>query len=226
MVRQVAVVAVILAIAGCADPSSSASGAGEVEASASTEASPEQAPALDLWERFGAPEGHEIGRYESLGAMARGAHAVVGAVVTAVDGDHIYEEDDPGTALRGVRVTLEVTEVLKGDVGVGDAIPVVVGLAELDENVEGQFAELVGDEGIFFIVPGGVPRPEFGIEGQPPDERSGNWGLVTSQGAVIDDRGTGAFATYTVDRGFPKDLDGLPFDELRSRIVAAIEAAP
>jgi len=185
--------------------------------------SPGEEPALGLWERFGIAEGHEVGRYESLGAMARGAHAVVGAVVTGVDGDHIYEEDDPGSALRGIRVTLQATEVLKGDVGVGDAIPVVVGLAELDENVEERFAELVGDEGIFFLVPAGAPRPEFGIGGEAPEEWAGDWTLATSQGAVIDDRGTAVFATDIVDRGFPEDLDGMPFPEVRSRIRSAID---
>jgi len=220
-------VLIVVSASGCAGLASGENevGRGAASPAASTSPTPQQAPALDLWDNFGIPAGHEVGRYDSLREMARGAHAVVGAVVTAVDGDHIYEEDDPGSALRGIRVTLQVTEVLKGDVGVGDAIPVVVGLAELDENVEEQFAELVGDEGIFFIVPGGVPRPEFGIEGQPPDERSGNWGLVTSQGAVIGDRGTAVFATDIVDRGFPEDLDGSPFPEVRSRIRAAIDEA-
>lgn len=218
-------VLIVVSTSGCAGLASGENegGRGAASPAASTSPTPQQAPALDLWDNFGIPAGHEVGRYDSLREMARGAHAVVGAVVTAVDGDHIYEEDDPGSALRGIRVTLQVTEVLKGDVGVGDAIPVVVGLAELDENVEEQFAELVGDEGIFFIVPGGVPRPEFGIEGQPPDERSGNWGLVTSQGAVIGDRGTAVFATDIVDRGFPEDLDGMPFPEVRSRIRSAID---
>lgn len=218
-------VLIVVSTSGCAGLASGDNEGGRGAASPAASTSPTQrAAALDLWDNFGIPAGHEVGRYDSLRSMARGAYAVVGAVVTGVDGDHIYAEDEPEAALRGVRVTLQVTEVLKGDVGVGDAIPVVVGLAELDENVEERFAELVGDEGIFFILPAGAPIPEFGIEGQPPDERSGNWILATSAGAVIDDRGTGVFATDIVDRGFPKDLDGLPLDELRSRIVAAIEA--
>ncbi len=86
-------VLIVVSTSGCAGLASGENegGRGAASPAASTSPTPQLAAALGLWERFGIAEGHEVGRYESLGAMARGAHAVVGAVVTGVDGDHIYE---------------------------------------------------------------------------------------------------------------------------------------
>ena len=113
----------------------------------------QERPAVDLWGGFGIAEGHEAGRYASLGAMVRWAPIVVAGTVDAVQGEAAYGEDDPG--LENIRVMLRVTEVFKGDALEGQQIPVVVGLTE-DGDVEQRFAGLVGDEGIFFIVQSGA----------------------------------------------------------------------
>ncbi|MGH2653814.1 MAG: hypothetical protein ACRDHV_05615 [Actinomycetota bacterium] len=178
-------------------------------------------PALELWDNFGAPEGHEVGRYETLRAMVRGAHAVVAGRVDRVDGDRVYGEDQE-SALLGIRVTLQVTNVFKGDLRVGDSVPVVVGLADLRDDVEAKFAELIGDEGIFFIIPGGAPQPEFGVVQEAP-ELGLEWRPVTSQGVVINDRGSSAFAMNIVDRGFPASLDRIPFPEIENRVRQAVQ---
>jgi hypothetical protein len=178
-------------------------------------------PALDLWDNFGAPEGHEVGRYPTLRAMARGAHAVVEGRVESVDGERVYGEDKE-SALRGIRVSLRITRVFRGDLKVDDAVPVIVGLAYLQEDVEAKFAGLVGDEGIFFIIPGGAPQPEFGVVQEAP-ELGPEWRPVTSQGVVIDDRGSAVFAMNIVDRGFPASLDGILFAEIQDRVRQAVE---
>lgn len=104
-----------LGISACSGMSSSGDGsAGTGTGSSPTApASPEETagepPALDLWDNFGAPEGHEFGRYETLHAMVRGGHAVIGGTVGGVDDGIVLDQDDP--ELLGVRITLKVTDV-------------------------------------------------------------------------------------------------------------------
>lgn len=68
------------------------------------------------------------------------------------------------------------------------------------------------DERIFFLAESGAPRPEFGTSGLPVDERSGKWFPATSQGVVIDDRGSPIFTAT----GFPGDVSSI--EELETRI--------
>jgi hypothetical protein len=223
-----AILAAILLVApSCGGLSSSrdasvrTGGEGSPAPAPSDAASPSGPPALELWDNFGAPEGHEVGRYETLRAMARGAHAVVAGRVDRVDGDRIYGEDQE-SALRGIRITLQVTSVFKGDFKAGDSVPIGVGLADLREDVEAKFADLVGDEGLFFIIPGGAPQPEFGVVQEAP-ELGPEWRPVTSQGVVINDRGSAAFAMNIVGRGFPASLDRIPFPEIENRVRQAVQ---
>ena len=226
--RGLTLVSLLLATA-CAGVSSEEPLGGDARSTASptmttpTPTPSGERPAIELWDNFGAPEGHEIGRYDGLGAMVRGAHAVVEGTVSRVDGREVYEENDPETALRGIRVNVDVIEVYKGDVKVGDILPTIVGLAELTEDVEKEFAALVGDRGIFFLIPGGAAQPEFGVEALPIDQRTGNWRPVTSQGVVIDDRGSAIFPMNMADQGFPAALDRIPFPELRNRVQDAAQ---
>lgn len=113
-------------------------------------------PALDLWDNFGAPEGHEFGRYETLRAMVRGAHAVIGGTVSGVDDGILLDEDDP--ELLGVRITLKVTDVYKGDLRPGEEIPVGLGVTDRP-GVEKRYAGLRGDEGDLLHRSGGSPPP-------------------------------------------------------------------
>lgn len=101
-----------------------------------------------------------------------------------------------------------------------------MGLGVTDRpDVANRYAGLMGDEGIFFIVPAGAPRPEFGITGsEPPPQVAGDWVLVNSQGVVIDDRGTAVFASNIVPHGFPATLDRIPFTDLKDRIQDIVEA--
>jgi hypothetical protein len=191
-------------------------------------ATPTEPPALDLWQRFGATEGHEVGRYEDLPSLVEGAHAIVGAEVETVDGDTVYgaEEGPEGGALRGITVNLRVTEVYGGErLGVGDLVPVTVGVTYLDVDVETKYAALVGDRGMFFLIPAGAAMPEFGVGPYEPFQGSGDYRPVTSQGVFIDNGGAVSVGTYSDDEGFPIQFDGMAFDEFEARVNAAVEEA-
>lgn len=183
-------------------------------------AAPQDPPALDLWDNFGVVAGHEAGRYDSLGAIVRWSHAIVQGTVTSVQGRLSYGEDDPG--LQDIQATLSIGEVFKGDLAAGDDIPVVLGLTDRGD-VEQRFAELVGDEGVFFLARSGAPRPEFGLSGLPAEDRPGVWIPATSQGVVIDNGGSAVFATNIVSEGFPADIDGISMEELEKRIGELLE---
>lgn len=175
-----------------------------------------------MWDRFGAPAGHEIGRYASLAEMTRGAYAILQGTIATVGPGGGYGQDDPYS--RDIMVTLDVSEVYKGE-GVFALFDVVIGQTE-QGNIDERYAALVGDEVVFFVAPAGAPRPEFGISGIPPDERSGAWIPVTSQGVAVNDGGTAVFAMNEVDEGFPASLEGIPFAELERRVhELAAEAA-
>jgi hypothetical protein len=216
-----AVLVVLLAITGaaCAEaPQEAASGGLQVAPSPSDEASADPA-ALDLWDNFGVVEGHEVGRYGTLRQMIRWAQAVVVGAVERVDGERVFGKDDPESAMRGVRVTVRVIQSFKGPFKPGDRIPVGVGIAETGVNVEKKFGELIGDEAIFFVVPVGAARPEFGISSieLPPDE-AGDWVLVNSQGVIVNDRGAAVQATNLVEDQLANSVDGIPFQEIEQRV--------
>jgi len=203
-------------LVGCAGPSSSepvstgSAGADPGPSAVESPAEPEaERPALEFWQSYGGNPSHEVGQYETLRAMVRWSHAIVRGKVTSVSGDLAYGDDDPG--LRDIDAPLEVSVSFTGPFEVGDQVPFVVGLTERG-NVKGRYAELAGDEGIFFLAESGAPRPEFGSSGLPLDERSGKWYPVTSQGVVIDDGGS-AILTAT---GFPTDLSTI--EELEAMI--------
>jgi hypothetical protein len=192
-------------------------------------ARPSEPPALGLWDNFGVVEGHEVGRYKDLASMVRGAHAIVGAEVETVDGDTVFgaEEGPEGGALRGITVNLRVTEVYGGErLGVGDLVPVAVGLTYLHVDVERRFADLVGDRGMFFLIPSGAGQPEFGVGPYKPWQGSGRFRPVTSQGVFINDGGKVALGMYIAGSdSFPTQFDGMAFEEFEARVTAAVEEA-
>lgn len=209
----------LLPLAGCGGLSST--GGSDIGTGATTNPSPTVAkspaaerPALELWTDYGAPEGHEIGRYETLRQIVRWSHAIVRGRVTSVYGDLAYGDDDPG--LRDIVAPLEAIESFKGPFEVGQQVPFVYGQTE-QGNVEERYAELVGSEGIFFLAEFGRDRPEFGITGLPVEGRSGMWIPVTSQGVVIDDRGTPIFTAT----GFPANVSSIKELETRIREILA-----
>lgn len=202
-------------LVGCAGPSSELVGtdsAGADPTPAAVESPPEpeaERPALEFWRSYGGNPSHEVGQYETLPAIVRWSHAIVRGKVTSVSSDLAYGDDDPG--LRDIDASLEVSVSFTGPFEVGDQVPFVVGLTERG-NVKERYAELVGDEGIFFLAESGAPRPEFGISGLPLDERSGKWYPATSQGVVINDGGSAIFTAT----GFPADLSTI--EELETMI--------
>jgi hypothetical protein len=191
-------------------------------------ARPSEPPALGLWDNFGVVEGHEVGRYKDLASMVRGAHAIVGAEVETVDGDTVFgaEEGPEGGALRGITVNLRVTEVYRGEkLAVGDLVRVTVGLTYLHVDVETKFAALVGDRGMFFLIPAGAAMPEFGVGPSEPLQGSGEYTPVTSQGVFINDGGTVALGTYLDNEGFPTQFEEMPFREFEEHVEAAAQEA-
>jgi hypothetical protein len=183
----------------------------------------EETAALSVWRTFGVEPGHEPGRYESLAVMTDGAHLVIDAVVRAVKPGRVFDSGDD--ALRSTHVVLAIREVFMGEATTSDTVTMALGLSELDIDVAAHYGGLVGDEGVFFLIPTWAAQPEFEIGPYPPDRDLDIYRPVNSQGVFVRDEGTVRAALYLDDQGFPAQFEGMAFDQFEARVTAAVEEA-
>jgi hypothetical protein len=78
-------------------------------------------------------------------------------------------------------------------------------------------AETIGDEGLFFLLRGGDPQPEFDIVAVPEEQKLGLYHTTSPQGLLLNDQGRVRVARYS-EPGFPTDLDGTQFAELMDEV--------
>lgn len=152
--------------------------------------------------------------------MARSAPEIVYASVQAIEPGRVFGEGEaPEDTLQAVNFILRVEDAIATqELRHGDSVPLEIGLAYLSEDVRDKYRDAVGDEGLFFLIRSGAPQPEFGYEGEAEELAVGVYGLVTSQGLFINDRGR-VLVSYPYDR-FPSGLDGTSFPELVERVRA------
>jgi len=181
----------------------------------------EPSGASNRWSKlFGG--GDELGQYRSLTEMVRHAPQIVRGVVVDVEPGRVVgdPEDGPEYLFQEVYFVLRAEEVVAGDAfRPDDEIRMGVGGVQAGADIRSRFSDVVGDEGLFFLIQFGAPQPEFDRGTDPNSVSLDVYRPVTGQGVYVNDQGK-ALAARLADPGFHRQLHGMPFEELVQQVAA------
>lgn len=230
--RVVGMVLVVLALgAGCASPEDGARMKDRSSSSLTrnndafeTQLKKGEAAAVKVWAGLALAGADWDGRwYEGLGEMISNAPEIVYGVAESVVPGRVFGlDEDPEDAIQAVVVNVRVREVLVGkEIADGDLVPLELGGAAFGVDVVLKYADLVGDEGLFFLRRNGAPQPEFEVKANPEELALGLYGPVTPQGVLLNDQGKVAAVLWFEDL-FPNNLNGTSFAQLIENVRAAL----
>jgi hypothetical protein len=146
--------------------------------------------------------------------MTTSSDAVIyGEVEKVYAGRTSDNKDDP---IQYIALQLRVSELLAGDL-VEEANSVTVevvssGQSPLDELQ----SRLPGDDGIYFLRNKGLEAERLGLPADVQEER-GFYRFVSSQGVFTNVDGEVETPLY-IDEGFPRNLRGEAFREIREQV--------
>jgi len=154
--------------------------------------------------------------------MVRHAPQIVRGVVVDVEPGRVVgdPEDGPEYLFQEVYFVLRAEEVVAGDAfRPDDEIRMGVGGVQAGADIRSRFSDVVGDEGLFFLIQFGAPQPEFDRGTDPNSVSLDVYRPVTGKGVYVNDQGK-ALAARLADPGFHRQLHGMPFEELVQQVAA------
>ncbi len=179
----------------------------------------------DFWRHLHV-NGSEIEQYDNLESMAGSADAVVKGRITDIAAGRVFGWRDDmlpnpeWTRVQYATITVEISELLAGALRREDMERVALEVMVGSEETGSLRSSLPTEDGFFFLRSKGDEARRLGLSSERIEEERPFYRLVIADGLlrIFDGRVAPAFAA---DQPFLLELEGMPADDVRARIIAA-----